>query len=380
MAGITDSAFRLMNVFGGADLTYSEMAHVNALSYRSKKTFEMLSASPFEFPYIVQLFGNDPEYFAKATKIISEKGILVRKYKSFSKEQIGFIENLYKHLEYYYSQNPNVECRMSNKISNIKNETQEKSFNIAFGKFYFRFQKFQKEVGKKIPERIKPSGIDINLGCPAKKVFGHGSGARLFSDIPKMKKIVEAVVSNTDLPVSIKLRTSVKDVSVFSVLDELTKFPLKRIMIHGRSYEQGFTGGADYKTLKEVAEKYSQLEIYVNGGIMDQKSAFTMTQKTGCQNLGIARGSLGNPLLGEIIKNGETDFDEKTKIVIFSILSYIHTILNFQSKGKKGLFEIRKHLAWYFKGFSGASELRSKLVQVESIKELEAIIKDLCEI
>ena len=375
MAGITDSAFRLMNVLGGEDLTYSEMVHVNAISYKSKKTFEMLKASPFEFPYVVQLFGNDPDYFARATRIISEKGIPVMEYKVFSKKQREFIENLYKQFEYYHSQNLNVECRMSNGMTSIKNETQEKPFNVAFGKFYSRFQKFQKELEKKTPPILKPSGLDINLGCPAKKVFGHGSGARLFSDISKMKKIVEAVVSNTSLPVSVKLRTSVKDVSVFSVLDELLKFPLKRVMVHGRSYEQGFAGEADHEELKKVVKKYPEVEVYVNGGIVDQKSAFTMVEKTGCYNLGIARGSLGNPLLGGMIKSGEqNDFSEKTKIAIFGVLAYIHCILNQQSKGKKGLFEIRKHLAWYFKGFEGASEIRSRLVQIESVEELERII------
>ncbi|MBM3256689.1 MAG: tRNA-dihydrouridine synthase family protein, partial [Candidatus Moranbacteria bacterium] len=175
MAGVTDSAFRLMNKLGGADLVYSEMAHVNAISHNSEKVLAMLKASPYEFPYVVQLFGKDPKYFAQAAKIISERGTPVMRYKPFGKGQIEFIERLLGQLTVY---------------------------GLRFTAFYSRFLNFQnksktgnRELGtrnwKLGTKYCIPSGLDINLGCPARKVFGHGGGAALWKDLKNVRAILE---------------------------------------------------------------------------------------------------------------------------------------------------------------------------------------------
>jgi len=361
MAGITDSAFRLLNIWGGVDLVYSEMAHVNALSFGGKKTLEMLAVSPFESSYVVQLFGNDPKFFGKAAKLLGEKGVPPVQYQPFTKKQMNFLDNLNKKL--------------------VPDNRQ------PFAVFYSNFLDFQeklkrtKQSSQSSPAALRqfPDGIDINLGCPAKKVFGHGSGAKLFEDVPKIRAIVEEVLANTNLPVSLKMRSAVGDVSLLAVLEKLKDLPIKRVMVHGRSYEQGFSGEINYQIIKEVKEKYPQFSFWANGGINDWKSAEKVSKKTGCLNLGIARGALGNPLLAGEIKQ-KTNLpvsSHQLTVNVKSVLAYIHTILNQQAKGEKGMLEIRKHLAWYFTGFPEASKLRTRLVRIKTLEELEKILREI---
>jgi len=346
MAGITDSAFRLMNRLGGADLAYSEMAHVNAISYNSRQTLDMLKASLFEFPYVVQLFGKDPQYFARAAKIISTKGVPVMKYKPFTQEQLKFIGKL-----------------AGKRELNAPN----------FKQFYANFQKFQQQLRNPnsnlpITNYLIPSGLDINLGCPAKKVFGHGGGAGLWKDLENVRKILEAVLANTNLPVSIKVRTAVGNVTLPDLLDKIKDLPVKSVMIHGRTYAQGFSGPIDAQIVKKIIKKYPQFEFWINGGIVDPASARDIIKQTGCGNLGIARGACGNPLLSSAIKNKK---DYQLSIAHCCILAYIHSLFARQAKGARGIVEMRKHLAWYFKDFPGAKALRRQLVQVKNVKGVE---------
>lgn len=349
MAGITDSAFRLMNKLGGADLVYSEMAHVNAISYNSPQTLGMLKASPGEFPYVVQLFGKDPQYFAKAAKIISTKGVPVIKYEPFFKEQRKFIDKL---------------------------ASKKELDTPGFKQFYANFLEFQKQLHRSnydlpITNHVIPSGLDINLGCPAKKVFGHGGGAALWKDLNNVRKILESVLKNTKLPVSLKVRTAVANVTLFDLLDKIKDLPIKSMMIHGRTYAQGFTGPIDTQIVKKINKKYPQFEFWVNGGIVDTDSAQQIIKKTGYTNLAIARGTYGNPLLSSAIKNKK---NYQLSIVQSCVLAYIHTVLAHQAKGPRGVIEMRKHLAWYFKDFPGAKALRRQLVQVKNIGGLERIL------
>jgi len=387
MAGITDSAFRIMNKLGGTDVTYSEMAHIQAITYGNKKTFEMLKTNPFESPYIVQLFGKDPKYFAKAAKIIS-KGVPSINY-SFNPKQKKFINYLEKELEdnlprkvIEIKKNYPKEVKVKYKKGNY--ELAEKLESFFF--FQKNFSKF-KNIKKK---NIIPYGIDINLGCPAKKVYGKGGGAALCKNPNLVKKIVEAVVNNTKLPVSIKVRIAVEEIPITKVLDQLSDLPLAHIMVHGRTLTQGFSGEISTKEIDKIREKYSQWDIWANGGINSSSDGKKVINETNCTTIGLARGTYGNPLLGAMIKkefdpkrklickNIEsvlTDSDEKSIRILTNLyLAYIHSVLLFLSKGNKGMLEIRKHLAWYVKDFPNASNWRKKLVRVENLKEIENIL------
>lgn len=314
MAGITDSAFRLIAKESGADVVYSEMANVSALFYRPRRTLDLIRFSPAEQPYIVQLFGKEPDHFAHAAKLVS-KGL------------------------------PTI------------------TYSIA---------------SEKAKENALPAGIDINFGCPAKKVFGHGSGAALMDKPELAREIIKSVAANTHLPVSIKVRSEVKGVTIMDFLQRINinELQVSAIMIHGRTYAQGFSGPIDSVAIREV-KKYFRGIVLANGGIRFVDDAKRLLDETGADGVGIGTGIYGNPMLFSELRNAlrpeedrRPEFSKKETILR-------HARYALELKGKHGIVELRKHLLWYLKGLPHAKELRAKIVAVASIEEIKPIVEEL---
>jgi len=293
MAGITDSAFRQICKKYGADVVYSEMISVDALAHNSQKTLAMLKFSKKEKPIVIQLFGKKPELFARAAKLVEQKGA---------------------------------------------------------------------------------DGVDINFGCPAHKVFKGGGGASLMKDLDLCYEIIRVTCSAVKIPVSIKIRSSVGKVTALDLVKKIKSLPVAAMMIHGRSYAQGFSGEIDLAMIKKVKENFSGL-VLGNGGIINPLRAKEMLDKTGVDGIGLAQGVLGKPWLFKQVK----DYLKTGKFKEFNLAqikktALEHAALNYKLKGKQGILEMRKHLAWYFKGFPGASDLRQKLIRVNSLKEIKEIL------
>ncbi len=265
-------------------------------------------------------------------------------------------------------------------LAMLKFDKTEKPVVIQlFGKDYTKFTK-----AAKVAEKAGFSGIDINFGCPARKVAGRGGGVTLMRDLNNCKKIIEATLAGTTLPVSVKLRTSInKDGGVVTALDFLklmVDLPLSAIMIHGRPYENPFNAEIDYNMIKKcvnfLKQKKSQIVILGNGGINDHFDAEKMIKLTGVDGLGLARGLYGKPYLFEqikvFLKKGKfKEYDQKKiKKVILN-----HAKFALKSKDSHGLVELRKHLLWYVKGWVKAKELRVELVKVENLKQIKDILK-----
>ncbi len=317
MAGITDSAFRQICHEYGADVTYSEMSSVSALFFKPQKTLELVAFSrKREGFYVVQLFGKDPKHFAKAAQIITKE--------------------------------------------------------------------------------IKPDGIDINFGCPAKKVFGHGSGCALMPQKELAREIISAVCENTDLPVSIKIRAGLRDTTAIHFIENINDLPFSAVMVHGRTYEGSFHGEVNFEIVEKIKEIIPDKIVLANGGINTPEQAVEILKKhPAIDGLGIARGTWGRPWIFDEIKellsvgtdlvSVQKNTSEKrtnTRFVPtkydFKFIKKIaiqHAKLLYKSKGDLGMFEIRKHLAWYFKGFPNASALRQQLVQAKSVAEIKNILK-----
>lgn len=296
MAGVTDSAFRQICKEYGADVVYSEMASVTALAYNPDPTLEMLRFNKKERPYVVQLFGSNPEHFAMAAKLITKK--------------------------------------------------------------------------------IKPDGLDINFGCPVKKVQKQGAGATLMGNMKSAKKAIEAVLDNTNLPVSIKCRTSAPDgrggsVDVLRFLDYLKGLDIKAVMIHGRTMAQGHTGEVNAQIIKEARRHFKGV-IIANGGVKDHVSAEALLKNSEADGLGIGQGAMGKPWIFEELKNKQAN-KQISRQVFKAALK--HAKLVYKLKGKQGMSEMRKHLCWYVGGLPGAAELRRELVKIETLKDIEKILK-----
>jgi nifR3 family TIM-barrel protein len=228
-----------------------------------------------------------------------------------------------------------------------------------------------------ITKEIKPDGIDINFGCPAKKVFGHGSGCALMPQKKLAREIISAVCENTNLPVSIKIRAGIKTTDALEFVENTKDLPYSAIMIHGRTYEGGFSGTVDFAICEKVKKIVPERIVLANGGIMTPEDAKNILENYPLlDGLGIARGVWGKPYIftqiKDLLKSGkyaEYDFPKIKKIMIK------HAESIWEDKGKLGMFEIRKHLAWYVRGFPGAAEIRKKLVTASSVREIKEILK-----
>ena len=227
----------------------------------------------------------------------------------------------------------------------------------------------------KVVEKASFSGIDINFGCPARKVVAHGGGVTLMRDLGHCKNLIKTVLDNTTLPVSVKIRAGIDEVSALDFLKAIKGLPVAAIMIHGRYFNSPFSGQVDLKMIKQVKQKFSGI-VLGNGGINTPEDAKTMIEKTGVDGIGLARGLYGKPWLFEQIKSYlETGEYQEKNFTEIKKIALKHAKLAQNSKGERGMFEIRKHLAWYVKGVAGASELRNKLVRVKSVDEVEDILK-----
>ena len=228
-----------------------------------------------------------------------------------------------------------------------------------------------------VSEKVKPGGIDINFGCPAKKVFGHGSGCALMPRLELAREIILAVCSNTDLPVSIKIRAGLKAMTALEFIENTKDLPYSAVMVHGRTYEGGFSSAVDFDIVEKVKKIVPEKIVLGNGGInTPEAGAKILADHPLLDGLGIARGAWGRPFIFQEIKDTmnrvptETKYDfEKIKKIMLE-----HAKLIYADKGETGKFEMRKHLAWYVKGFPGAAELRRKLVLAESLEEIEKIL------
>lgn len=232
----------------------------------------------------------------------------------------------------------------------------------------------------KLIEKKGGAGVDINFGCPAPKIYKYGGGVKLMRDLDLCYAIVKNVCSAVKIPVSIKLRRSIKtldkkkEIIALDLIEKIKDLPVSAVMIHGRSYEQGFSGEPDYAMIKKVKQKFPGI-VLGNGGIYSPKQAAKMLDKAKVDGLGLGQGVFGKPWLFQQIKNylatgkyEEYEFAEIKPIVLE------HAALNYKLKGKRGILEMRKHLGWYVKGFSGANELRKSLIKVNTLEEIKNIL------
>jgi len=241
-----------------------------------------------------------------------------------------------------------------------------------FGK---RIEMFPKAI--KMVEKAGFDGIDLNFGCPARKVVAHGGGVTLMRDLDKCHELIKTVCDNTKLPVSVKIRAGIDNITALVFLKAIKGLPVETVMIHGRWFKNPFSGPIDYEMIKKVKQNFEGV-VLGNGGINMPEEAKKMLDKTGVDGIGLARGLYGKPWLFKQIK----DYFKKGKHQEFKFqdikkVAIKHAKLAEKSKGQWGIVETRKHLAYYSKGFQGAAEIRKKLVRVESVKEIEKILEQI---
>ncbi len=259
------------------------------------------------------------------------------------------------------------------------------------------FEEFERPIGIQIfghdidsmikaaqyAENAQPDVVDINYGCPVRKVVAKGAGSGILNDIPKMVKMTEAVVKAVKLPVTVKTRLGYDDdhKEIVDIAERLQDVGIKAITIHGRTRTQRPRVPADYTLIGEVKNNpRMNIPVFGNGDVMDPQSAKHFKDNYGVDGLMVARGVYGNPWIfrqikhylntGEILPN--PGIDERIRI------STIQLQKSVEWKGvRRGIMEIRKHWGDYFKGYPNFKPFRLKLMEAESLDEVMSIIKEI---
>lgn len=237
-----------------------------------------------------------------------------------------------------------------------------------FGNDPKKFTLAIKIINNILPQR-KKIGLDINFGCPAHKVTKNGAGSALMNEVDTTYQIIKNVCQHSNFPVSIKIRTKVKETTAIDFIKHIKDLPWTTVMIHGRTFNQGFTGPVDVVTIKKIKQLIPNKIVLANGGINNFKIAQQTLEITQADGLGLARSTWGNPwLFKEIKKNKQLDISWSIRKKI--MLKHAKYFL----KNNDSLEPLRKHLIHYIKGQKNAGQLRQRLIQVDTFKDLKQIL------
>jgi len=320
MAGVTDAAYRqLIKRLAPEVIVYSEFLSTDAIHYGANKTMRMMNFNPdIERPFIVQIFGKNPDHFLSAAKLVEEMGA---------------------------------------------------------------------------------DGIDINMGCPAARVTSSCHGSALIREPELAADLVRATKEAVKVPVSVKTRLGWdSSETLIPFCQKLVEAGADALAIHGRTYAQKFSGVADWEPIYELKKNVS-VPVIGNGDIRNAQDA---VDKLGnLDGVMIGRGTFGNPwLMGDVVRvfkslsplvtrraskdeRQETRDDTQDLVPTIEKLTFKekiplilqHCELAVRLKGeKRGMLEMRKHLASYVRGIPGAKELRAKLVRVEKVEDVRKIL------
>jgi len=234
-------------------------------------------------------------------------------------------------------------------------------------------------------ELVKVSFLDINCACPAKKVIKKRAGAHLLRDAPRLYGILQRLIPELPLPVTIKIRSGFNkkdDDNIVEMVKRCEDIGVSAVFVHGRLKTQGYAGGIDYEAIKKVKDAV-RIPVFGSGNIFSGESAKFMLDETGCDGILVARGALGNPWIfkeiEEYIKTGkppkEISLPEKKK-VLKQHLDYIDRYKSISASGKAGF--MRKVAIWYLKNIPSASNLRARVTR--ETKSCQDILKIVMEI
>ncbi len=297
MAGITNSAFRLLTETLGAGATVSELISCHGIAHKNKKTLQMITPHKEEKNWGIQLFGEDGTAMANAAKIAEEYG---------------------------------------------------------------------------------PKFIDINAGCPVKKVVGKGGGSALLQNLKNLETIIISIKKaiHHDLPLTLKIRIGWDNDSKNA--EEVIKLSkdcgIDLVAIHGRTRNQQYGGRADWDYIENIANK-KIIPLIGNGDLNSPTIIKERLKITNCDGLMVGRGALRNPFIFlESFEDGSLDFDA---IDFWNIITVFHNLMtkNFDSE-RVILIQTLKHIVWYATGFPNVANFRSKIYKEKKIETILAISED----
>lgn len=229
---------------------------------------------------------------------------------------------------------------------------------------------------------IPPVAIDINMGCPVRKITGNGEGSALMKNPHLAGEIVSAVTKAVKLPVTVKIRAGwdSDSINASEMARILEQAGASLICVHARTREQLYSPGIDPSVIARAKQAVG-IPVIGNGDIYTADDAITMIRETGCDGVMIGRGAMGNPwLFSELIAKLEGK-----EYVVPSIRERLETASEqmdcmIEHKGERvGLAEAKKHMSWYLSGLRGAASARSRIMTAQSAEEIRGVFRELME-
>jgi nifR3 family TIM-barrel protein len=314
MAGITNTAFRRLCREFGAGLYVSEMITSRALVERNEATMRLITHHPSETPRSIQLYGVDPGTMAAAARILVEED--------------------------------------------------------------------------------RTDHIDMNFGCPVPKVTRKGGGAALPWKIDLFREIVEQVVEAAgDVPVTVKMRKGI-DTDHLTYLEAAKAAEgagVAAIALHARTAADFYSGTADWSAIARLKETVTSIPVLGNGDIWSGEDALRMVDETGCDGVVVGRGCLGRPwLFGDLaaafrVRSGELSEAEAAALraaptlgeAVQTLRRHTELLVEFFGDEGRACRDVRKHVAWYLKGYPAGHEVRAALSTVQSLEQMDEILATL---
>jgi nifR3 family TIM-barrel protein len=235
-----------------------------------------------------------------------------------------------------------------------------------------------------VVEQAEPDFIDINWGCPVRKVAGKGAGSGILQDIPKMLRITASLVKRSHLPVTVKTRLGYNSDSMMitDFCEALQDTGIAALSIHGRTKTQMYSGTADWTMIGAVKNNpRMHLPIFGNGDITTATQAVEAHRRYGVDGILIGRGAIGNPWIFEQCQRAFRGEPEREITVTERVeVCRRHLLAAADFKGKRtAVFEMRKHYGAYFKGFYNFKPFRLALVSTPSLEETLAVLDRIAE-
>ncbi len=262
------------------------------------------------------------------------------------------------------------------------------------------FEEFERPIGIQIfgnniesmekatayAEEANPDIIDINFGCPVKKVASKGAGAGALNDIPKMVKMTEAVVKSTQLPVTVKTRLGYDDANkkIVDIAERLQDVGIQAIAIHGRTRTMRYSTPADWALIGEVKNNQRMnIPVIGNGDIFTPHDARDKKDKYGVDGIMIGREAVGNPwIFREVkhyLKTGELLPLASISERVGSCKIHIQRVIDWKGE-RVAIYEMRRHYPEYFKGYPNFKPYKMKLQTLDTVEEIYGVLEEILEV
>lgn len=238
-------------------------------------------------------------------------------------------------------------------------------------------------LSAKIVATVRPDLVDINFGCPVKKVVSKGAGAGVLKDIDLMVRLTKAVVSSTDLPVTVKTRLGWDEssINIEEVAERLQDVGISALTIHARTRSQMYKGHSDWSYIAKVKNNPRiHILIFGNGDIDNPQKALEYRNKYGVDGIMIGRAAIGYPWIFREIKHyfATGELQSPPTIADRVAAARNHLIWSVEWKGERqGVLEMRRHYANYFKGLPNFKEHRQRLVTLDSAAEIVTALEEI---